>query len=135
MTTILLTYSGRDANNRSLLVAATRAAGIPVRFVEVPGVLTDPVSRRGLCAARLQRCDAAIVLIGQETGFDAGVACDLDAATDAGVPVHAICIDKSGRRCGHLRDYHFSSEVDWVWPRIAALLQRTQPKPGADLAS
>jgi hypothetical protein len=128
MTNILLSYSGRDANYRSLLVAATRAAGLPVRFVEVSGVVTDPVSRRALCAARLQQCEAAIVLASPHASRDAAVATDLTAARDHGLPVHAIDVSGTTQTIGGSRRRRAAWAVDsthgWHWPRIAAFLQR-----------
>ncbi|HEX9783067.1 MAG TPA: hypothetical protein VGA56_10125 [Opitutaceae bacterium] len=124
MKTILLSYAGRDANYRSLLVAATRAAGLAVRFVELPGVVTDPVDRRHLCAAELQHCDAAIVLMSPHARMDAGVGADIEAVRDHQVPLLAIKVGEYGaRRMTHC-DWPVSSTLDWNWSRISAFLQR-----------
>lgn len=124
MTNILLSYAGRDANYRSLLVAATRASGLPVRFVEVPGVVADPASRRALCAAKLQQCEAAIVLLSPHAAIDPAVACDVAAAEAAGVPLHGIRVAGSGAILRRKPEWTPASVVSWNWPRIAAFLQR-----------
>ncbi len=129
MTHILLSFAGRDADSRSLLLAATRAAGIPVRFVEVPGVVTDPTARRALHAAKLQQCDASIVLVSPHALTDPSVELDVRAAREAGVPVHGIAAGGQRHAPRLPSEWGVAGTVEWNWPRIAAFLQRLPARP------
>ena len=124
---VFLSYAARDANHRSLLLAASRAARLPVRFVEMPNHVTDPHSRRVLCLSKLQQCDLAIVLASPHALRSASVAADLATVREAGVPVHVFATDSAGGTMILPPEWEAATVIPWHWPRIAAFLQRPQP--------
>src|SRR5688572_3121440 len=78
ITRVFLCYAAKDANDRSLLIAATKAARLPVQFVEMPNHVTDGRSRRVLCREKLQQCDVALVLASPHAVNSSAVASDLE---------------------------------------------------------
>jgi hypothetical protein len=123
-TRVFLSYAAKDANARSLLIAATKAARLPVQFVEMPNHVTDGRSRRVLCRAKLQQCDVALVLASAHAADSSTVEADLECVHEMDLPVHAIV--PGGARSAFVPplEWRTSSVMDWSWSRIAALLQR-----------
>lgn len=123
-TRVFLSFAPEDANFRSLLVAASRAAGLPVRFVEVPHHVTDVRRRHALCRAKLQQCDMAIVLTSSRATRCLSVETDVMAVRDAGLPIHAIMAGRSEFLASVPAEWGASSVHGWNWPRILEFLQR-----------
>src|SRR5262245_22246263 len=123
-TRVFLSYAAKDANDRSLLIAATKAARLPVQFVEMPNHVTDGRSRRVLCRAKLQQCDVALVLASPHAADSAAVEADLECAHELELPVHAVVPSSARGAFVPPVEWRTSSVLDWSWSRIAALLQR-----------
>lgn len=121
---VFLSYAAKDANDRSLLVAAAKAARLPVQFVEMPNHVTDDHSRRVLCRAKLQQCDVAVVLASPHAVDSAAVTTDLECAHEMELPVHAIVPSSVRGAFMPPLAWRSSSLLEWNWSRIAALLQR-----------
>ena len=124
ITRIFLSYAAQDAEYRSLLVGAARAARLPVTFVELPSHVSDARGRRALCRDKLQRCDAAIVLVSRHTGASLAVESDLQCVREAGLPLHAVGVGREDETRELIKAWDISSRTGWSWPRIATLLQR-----------
>jgi hypothetical protein len=124
ITRVFLSYAAKDANDRSLLIAATKAARLPVQFVEMPNHVTDGRSRRVLCRAKLQQCDVALVLASPHAVDSSIVDADLECVHEMELPVHAIVPSSVRGDFVPPLDWRTSSVVNWSWSRIAALLQR-----------
>ena len=123
-TRVFLSYAAKDANARSLLIAATKAARLPVQFVEMPNHVTDVRSRRVLCRAKLQQCDVALVLASPHAVQSAAVEVDLECVHEMELPVHAIVPGGALGAFVPPVEWRTSSVLEWSWSRIAALLQR-----------
>lgn len=123
-TRVFLSYAAQDANCRSLLIAATKAARLPVHFVEMPNHVTDLHSRRVLCRAKLQQCDVVLVLASPPAADVAHVAADLACAHELEVPVHAVVTGARNKAWTLPPDWRVESTLAWSWSRIAAWLQR-----------
>ncbi len=123
-TRVYLSYAPEDANFRSLLVAASRAAGLPVRFVETTHHVTDARRRRVLSRSKLQQCDLAVVLASPRAMRNLAVEDDVAAAHEAGIPLHAIVAGGPAGRCTLPEDWSVSTVTGWNWPRILEFLQR-----------
>jgi hypothetical protein len=131
-TRVFLSFAPEDANYRSLLVAASRAAGLPVRFVETTHHVTDARRRRVLSHSKLQQCDMAVVLASPRAARNLAVECDVAAVHDAGLPLHAIAAGRAAVEDVVPVEWRTSSMTGWNWPRILELLQRL-PVGGAEL--
>ena len=123
-TRVFLSYAARDANDRSLLIAATKAARLPVQFVEMPNHVTDGRSRRVLCRAKLQQCDVVIVLASPHAVDSSAVESDLECAREMDVPVHVVIAARVRGRFDLPLEWQPTSVTTWSWSRIAGLLQR-----------
>lgn len=122
-TRVFLSYAAKDANDRSLLIAATKAARLPVQFVEMPNHVTDARGRRVLCRAKLQQCDIAIVLASPHAINSVAVENDLECVHELELPLHAV-VTGAGRGVFALPvEWRVSSVSTWSWSRIATLLQ------------
>lgn len=123
-TRVFLTYAARDANDRSVLIAATRAARLPVHFIEMPNHVTDGRSRRVLCRTRLQECDLALVLASPHALHSATVESDLECVRELDLPLHAVIAAGVRGAFAPPLEWRAVSVIPWSWPRIVALLQR-----------
>lgn len=123
-TRVFLSFAPEDANYRSLLVAASRAAGLPVRFVETTHHVTDVRRRRVLSRSKLQQCDMAVVLASPRASRNLAVESDVAAVHDAGLPLHAIAAGRSSFEDVVPVDWRTSTMTGWNWPSILELLQR-----------
>lgn len=123
-TRVFLCYAAKDANDRSLLIAATKAARLPVQFVEMPNHVTDGRSRRVLCRAQLQQCDVVLVLASPHAVDSSTVAMDLECVHELELPVHAIVAGSARGAFVPPLEWRPSSVLNWSWSHIAALLQR-----------
>jgi len=126
-TRVFLSYAARDANDRSLLIAATKAARLPVQFVEMPNHVTDGSSRRVLCRAKLQQCDVALVLGSPHAVGSSAVESDLECVREMDVPMHVVVPTSARGNFALPLDWRPASVLTWNWSRIAALLQRPFP--------
>lgn len=123
-TRVFLSFAPEDANYRSLLVAASRAAGLPVRFVETTHHVTDIRRRRVLSRSKVQQCDVALVLASPRASRNLAVESDVAAVHDAGLPLHAIAAGRSAAEGMVPEEWRTSTVTGWNWPRILELLQR-----------
>jgi len=123
ITRVFLSFAPEDANYRSLLVAASRAAGLPVRFVETTHHVTDIRRRRVLSRSKLQQCDMAIVLVSPRAMRHLAVESDVAAMHDAGLPIHAIVAGRPAAADAVPAEWRVSSMTGWNWPSILELLQ------------
>lgn len=123
LTRVFLSYAARDANQRSLLIAATKAARLPVQFVEMPNHVTDARSRRVLCRGKVQHCDVAIVLASRHAVGSAAVDNDLECVRELEVPLHAIVTETMRGDFAPPLEWRVASVRSWSWSHIAALLQ------------
>ncbi len=130
-TRVFLSFAPEDANYRSLLVAASRASGLPVRFVEMPHHVTDARRRHALCRAQLQGCDMAIVLSSPRATRCLAVEADVSTVREAGVPLHAIMAGRSEHLHPVPAEWGASSVHGWNWPSIVEFLQRRAPQSDA----
>jgi hypothetical protein len=121
---VFLSYAARDANERSLLIAATKAARLPVQFVEMPNHVTDSRSRRVLCRAKLQQCDVVLVLGSPHAVDSPTVESDLECAREMDLPVHVVVSSRLRGRFRPPLEWRPESVLTWSWSQIAALLQR-----------
>lgn len=124
LTRVFLSFAPEDANYRSLLVAASRAAGLPVRFVETTHHVTDARRRRVLSRHKLQQCDMAVVLSSPRATRHLTVESDVAAVHEAGLPLHAIAAGRPAVDAAVPADWRTSSVTGWNWPCILELLQR-----------
>jgi len=123
ITRVFLSFAPEDANYRSLLVAASRAAGLPVRFVETTHHVTDVRRRRVLSRSKLQQCDMAIVLASPRATRHLAVESDIAAVREAGLPIHAIAAGRPSAEAGLPAEWNVSTVTGWNWPSILELLQ------------
>jgi len=123
LTRVFLSFAPEDANYRSLLVAASRAAGLPVRFVETTHHVTDARRRRVLSSAKLQQCDMAVILASPRATRSLTVEADVAAVHEAGLPLHAIVAGRPVSECIVPAAWGTSSVIGWNWPRILEFLQ------------
>ena len=128
LTRVFLSFAPEDANYRSLLVAASRAAGLPVRFVETTHHVTDS-RRRVLSRAKLQQCDLAVVLTSPRATRHLAVESDMTVAREAGLPVHAIVVGRPSAESAVPASWEVSTVTGWNWPSILELLQRCPERP------
>jgi hypothetical protein len=129
-TRVFLSYAAQDADYRSLLVGAAKAARLPVQFVEMRGHV-QAQGREHECRAKLKGCDLALVLASRHAVASPAVAADLRFVSEAGLPVHAV---RAGGRRGALRlpsEWGVHSSLAWSWAPIAELLQQPRPQPFA----
>lgn len=124
ITRVFLSYAAKDANDRSLLIAATKAARLPVQFVEMPNHVTDGSSRRVLCRAKLQQCDVALVLGSPHAVDSSAVESDLECVREMELPMHVVVPTSVRGRFAPPLEWRPESVLTWSWSRIAALLQR-----------
>lgn len=130
-TRVFLSFAPEDANYRSLLVAASRAAGLPVRFVETTHHVTDARRRRVSSHAKLQQCDLAVVLASPRASRDLAVESDIAAVHEAGLPVHAIMAGRPAEPASVPATWRASTVTGWHWPSILEFLQRLAEPPAA----
>lgn len=123
-TRVFLSYAPEDANFRSLLVAASRAAGLPVRFVEATHHATDARRRRVLSRSKLQQCDLVVVLASPRAARQLAVEDDVAAAHEAGIPLHAIVAGGPAGASAIPEAWGVSTVTGWNWPSILEFLQR-----------
>jgi hypothetical protein len=128
-TRIFLSYAVQDANYRSLLIGAAKAARLPVQFVEMPNHVSDAGGRQALCRARLQQCDLAIVLQGRHTATSLPVESDLDCVRAGGLPLHAVLLPGRWAESSLPPEWGVASWTGWNWPEIAPLLHRCDREP------
>ena len=124
---IYLAYTAQDAEFRSLLVGAARAARLPVQFVEMPSHVSDVRGRKAVCRAKLQRCDAAIVLVSRHASSSLAVESDVACIHEIGLPLHAVVVGRETATHELLEGWDVETRTGWNWPRIASLLQRLEP--------
>lgn len=124
ITRIFLSYAAQDADYRSLLVGAARAARLPVQFVEMPCQVSSGQGRDAMRQARLQECDMVLVLASPEALSSGLVDADVRGAAAAGLPVHAVQAPRPRRPMRLPLDWMVRSCRGWSWARIAELLQR-----------
>jgi hypothetical protein len=132
-TRIFLSYAAQDADYRSLLVGAARAARLPVQFVELPGHVSDVQGRDHQCRAKLQECDMALVLASPHAVASPSVAADMRCAAGAGLPVHAVHAGGPRASVRLPAEWSVESTLGWSWAHIARLLQRPCAQTDATL--
>lgn len=123
-TRVFLSFAPQDANCRSLLIGAARAARLPLRFVEMPNHVTDPRGRDALCRAKLEQCDLALVLLSRSALVSASIESDMRAVSRSGLPLHAVMAGLPRESVAPPPEWGVASLLSWSWPRIAAFLQR-----------
>ena len=132
-TRVFLSFAPEDANYRSLLVAASRAAGLPVRFVETTHHVTDARRRRVLSHSKLQQCDLAVVLTSAHATRNLAVESDVAAVHELGLPLHAIVAGGPDAPGAVPEMWRASTVTGWHWPRILEFLQRVAGRTPARL--
>lgn len=124
ITRVFLSFAAEDADYRSLLLAASRAAGLPVRFVETTYRASDTGHRRALSRDQVRQCEAGVVIASAKAWSDTSVAADLAAVHEAGIPLHAIVAGKPSNSSEDLpTNWSPSTVTGWNWPSILELLQ------------
>lgn len=122
-TRVFLSFAPEDANYRSLLVAASRAAGLPVRFVETTHHVTDARRRHALSRSKLQQCDLAVVLGSPRATRNLALESDVAAVHETGLPLHVIMAGRPASAGGVPETWRPSSVTGWNWPSILEFLQ------------
>ena len=123
ITRVFLSFAPEDANYRSLLVAASRAAGLPVRFVETTHHVTDVRRRHALSRSKLQQCDLAVVLASPRAARSLTLESDVAAVQESGLPLHVIMAGRPVAAGGVPETWRPSSVTGWNWPSIVEFLQ------------
>lgn len=113
--------------NSRMLFAGQGSSSSPTPFTIADWSSKEPLPEReweALIAAKINRCNMVIVLVGRSMGSATGVIKEIAFANQANVPVFGVYVDGANSSSVLPAGLPRYRVVTWSWPTIASMIDQ-----------